>query len=73
MMLFTPAKRISMHSIFLGKDESIVIDTDIIVTVLEVRGDEVEFRIERPSDVSVEQAEERVAVHQAADELAASL
>lgn len=72
-MLFTSAKQISMHSIFLGKDESIVIDTDIIVTVLEVRGDEVEFRIERPSDVSVEQGEERVAVHQAADELAASL
>ena len=59
----TSAKQLPMHSIILGKDESVVIDTGIIVTVLEVRGDEVRFKIERPNDVSVKQGEMLVAVH----------
>ena len=57
-----------MLSISLNKNESIVIGSGIVVTVLEVCGDEVRLRIERPKGVSVEEAEVYAAVAEAAGE-----
>jgi carbon storage regulator len=39
------------------KGESVVIDGDIILTVIEVRGDKVRFRIQTPGGVSVQKHE----------------
>ena len=61
-----------MLSISLNKDEAVVIGAGIVVTVLEVCGDEVRLGIERPEGVSVEQAEVDAAVAETADEPTAS-
>ncbi len=58
-----------MSTISLGENEAIVIANEIIVTVLAVRGDEVEIGIERPTGVSVERGEVCSAVHQTASAL----
>jgi carbon storage regulator len=39
------------------KGESVVINDDIILTVIEVRGDKVRLRIEHPKDVAVRRRE----------------
>ena len=39
------------------KGESIVIDDDIILTVIEIRGDKVRLGVERPQGVTVHRAE----------------
>jgi carbon storage regulator len=39
------------------KGESVVISDDIILTVIEVQGDEVRFRIEHPKGVTVHRRE----------------
>ena len=39
------------------KGESIVIDDDIILTVIEIRGDKVRLGVERPQEVSVHRGE----------------
>ena len=39
------------------KGESIVIDDDIILTVIEIRGDKVRLGVERPQGVTVHKAE----------------
>ena len=46
-----------MLSILLSKNEGVVVDADIIVTVLGVSGDTVRLGIERPRGVSVERGE----------------
>jgi carbon storage regulator CsrA len=46
-----------MSTITLGKNEAIVIGNEIVVTVLAVRGDEVEIAIERPEGGSFERVE----------------
>jgi len=55
-----------MLSIILSENEGVVVDTDIIVTVLEVSGDTVRLGIEHPRGVPVELGEARELV-QAAD------
>jgi sRNA-binding carbon storage regulator CsrA len=55
-----------MNFISLSKNESAVIDTNIIVKVLEIRDDEVWIEIERLGDISRERGELCAAVHQAA-------
>ena len=61
-----------MLSISLSKNEAIVVGAGIVVTVLEVCGDEVRLCIERSEDVSPEQAEVCVAVAETAGEPATS-
>jgi len=61
-----------MKYISLSKNESAVIDTNIIVKVLEVCDDEVWIEIERPRGVSVERGEAFLAAHQAAEWLESS-
>lgn len=39
------------------RDESIIIDSDIVVTVLEIRGDKVRIGIEAPKDKSIHREE----------------
>lgn len=39
------------------RDEQIVIGNDVVVTVVEIRGDKVRLGIEAPSDVSVHRQE----------------
>jgi carbon storage regulator len=39
------------------KGESVVIDDDIILTVLDVRGDKVRFRIETPEGITIQTPE----------------
>ena len=45
------------------KNESIVIDHNIVVTVVEIRGDKVRLGIEAPKDVSVHRQEVYDAIH----------
>jgi len=54
-----------MSTVILGKNEAIVIGNEFIVTVLAVRGDEVEIGIERARGVPVEREEACAAVCQA--------
>jgi carbon storage regulator CsrA len=56
-----------MSTISLSKNDAIVIRNEIIVTVLAVRGDEVEIGIEGPAGVSVEKGEACSAVCQTTD------
>jgi carbon storage regulator len=44
------------------KDESIVIGGEIIITVVEVRGDKVRLGIQAPRDVSVNREEVQAAI-----------
>ena len=45
------------------KNESIVINNDIVITVIEVRGDKVRLGIEAPKDVPVHRQEVYEAIH----------
>jgi carbon storage regulator len=45
------------------KNESIVIANDIVITVVEVRGDKVRLGIAAPKDVSVHREEVYAAIH----------
>jgi carbon storage regulator len=45
------------------KNESIVINDDIVITVVEVRGDKVRLGIQAPRDVSVHRSEVHAAIH----------
>ena len=45
------------------KNESIIINDDITVTVIEIRGDKVRLGIEAPKDVSVHRREVYEAIH----------
>ena len=45
------------------KDESIVINSDIVITVVEIRGDKVRLGIVAPKDVPVHREEVYEAIH----------
>ena len=45
------------------KNETIVINNDIVITVVEIRGDKVRLGIEAPKDVSVHRQEVYEAIH----------
>jgi carbon storage regulator len=45
------------------KNESIVINNDIVITVVEIRGDKVRLGIVAPKDVPVHREEVYVAIH----------
>ena len=45
------------------KDESIVINNDIVITIVEIRGDKVRLGIEAPKDVPVHRMEVYEAIH----------
>jgi len=45
------------------KNESIIINDNIIVTVIEIRGDKVRLGIEAPKDVTVHRREVYEAIH----------
>lgn len=45
------------------KNESIVINSDIVITVVEIRGDKVRLGIEAPKDVPVHRQEVYEAIH----------
>ncbi len=45
------------------KNESIVIDDKIIVTVVEIRGDKVRLGIQAPKEVPVHRSEVHAAIH----------
>lgn len=47
------------------KNESIVINEQIVITVIEVRGDKVRLGIEAPRDVPVHRSEVYDAIHRA--------
>ena len=45
------------------KNESIIINNDIVITVVEIRGDKVRLGIVAPKDVTVHREEVYVAIH----------
>lgn len=45
------------------RDESIIIGNDIVITVVDIRGDKVRLGIEAPRDVSVHRQEVYEAIH----------
>jgi carbon storage regulator len=45
------------------KNESIVIDDNIVVTVVEIRGDKVRLGIQAPKEVPVHRSEVHAAIH----------
>jgi carbon storage regulator len=47
------------------KNESIVIDDAIVITVVEIRGDKVRLGIEAPREVPIHRSEVYAAIHQA--------
>ena len=49
------------------KNESIVIDDTIVVTVVEIRGDKVRLGIQAPKEVPVHRSEVHEAIHGAFD------
>ena len=49
------------------KNESIIINDDIVVTVVEIRGDKVRLGIEAPKDVSVHRREVYEAIRDQAE------
>ena len=51
-----------------GKGESIVIEDDITIVVVEIRGDKVRLGIEAPKEVSVHRREVYDAIHRAEGE-----
>ena len=46
------------------KNESIVIDDNIVITIVEVRGDKVRLGIQAPKDVPIHRSEVYAAIHQ---------
>ena len=55
------------------KNESIVINDQIVITVVEVRGDKVRLGIEAPKDVSIHRQEVFDALRNRAPDLSASI
>ena len=53
------------------KNESIIVDDNIVITVVEIRGDKVRLGIEAPREVSIHRSEVRDAIT-AAESAAAS-
>ena len=53
------------------KNESIVINNDVVITVIEVRGDKVRLGIVAPRDVAVHREEVYEAIHGAKPPIAA--
>lgn len=53
------------------KNESIVINDEIVITVVEVRGDKVRLGIQAPRDVPVHRSEVHAAIHNELPELPA--
>jgi len=47
------------------KNESIVVDDAIVITVVEIRGDKVRLGIEAPREVPIHRSEVYAAIHQA--------
>lgn len=45
------------------KNESIVIDDNIVITVVEIRGDKVRLGIQAPKEVPVHRSEVHAAIH----------
>jgi carbon storage regulator len=45
------------------KNESIVIDDKIVITIVEIRGDKVRLGIEAPKEVPVHRSEVHAAIH----------
>jgi carbon storage regulator len=45
------------------KNESIIINNDIVITIVEIRGDKVRLGIEAPKDVPVHRQEVYEAIH----------
>jgi carbon storage regulator len=45
------------------KNESIIINNDIVITIVEIRGDKVRLGIEAPKDVPVHRMEVYEAIH----------
>jgi carbon storage regulator len=45
------------------KDESIVINNDVVITIVEIRGDKVRLGIEAPKNVAVHRLEVYEAIH----------
>ncbi|MCS7023023.1 MAG: carbon storage regulator CsrA [Gemmataceae bacterium] len=45
------------------KNESVIINNDIVITVIEIRGDKVRLGIVAPKDVPVHREEVYVAIH----------
>ena len=56
------------------KNESIVVDDSIVITVVEIRGDKVRLGIEAPREVPIHRSEVRdaIAVQAAAEQLEAA-
>lgn len=54
------------------KNESIVINGNIVITVIEIRGDKIRLAIEAPKDVPVHREEVQQAIEQAAAQAAAA-
>lgn len=54
------------------KNESIVINNDIVITVVEVRGDKVRLGIVAPRDVAVHREEVYEAIHGAKPQISAT-
>lgn len=49
------------------KDESIIINNDIMITVVDIRGDKVRLGINAPKEVSVHRQEVWEAIHRESD------
>ena len=56
-LLFSTAKEWAMLVLSRKKDESIVINNDITIVVVEIRGDKVRLGVEAPKDVPVHRRE----------------
>jgi carbon storage regulator len=60
-----PKRSAAMLVLSRKKNESIVIDDRIVITVVEIRGDKVRLGIEAPRDVPVHRSEVYEAIHRA--------
>ncbi|MCS7017253.1 MAG: carbon storage regulator CsrA [Gemmatales bacterium] len=66
----TAQGRATMLVLSRKKNESIIINDDIIITVVEIRGDKVRLGIQAPASVSVHRREVYEAIHGRAPEIA---
>lgn len=65
MFPYHPARREKMLVLSRKRDESIVIDDKIVITVIEIRGDKVRLGIEAPRDTPVHRQEVLEAIQRA--------
>jgi carbon storage regulator len=63
MMTATYSRRLSMLVLSRKKNESIIINDDITVTVVEIRGDKVRLGIVAPKQIPVHRQEVHEAIH----------